>query len=199
MTTTFGRYKERRVNGLIWDRYLVGVGNCQTESTYTPREESRNGHCAHVRENGERMITILSFPEGTLFPTLNFRRPDGKRFSQATPPKSLRLHRIYHLQQKIFGENVMCASLPSISRRKAHQGKIAVVVFFHIPSVPPRLPACHPFSNRLSGTPTILKLSVMPIIITPPSVFANAAMIRASSLADGIFSFISREDVSSYL
>jgi hypothetical protein len=52
MTTIYGRYKERRVNGLIWDRSPSGASIFQTEGAYTPREERMNGLLAHVRENG---------------------------------------------------------------------------------------------------------------------------------------------------
>jgi hypothetical protein len=52
MNITSGRYKERRVNGLIWDKYSSGASTCQTEGASTPREESMNAHLAQVRENG---------------------------------------------------------------------------------------------------------------------------------------------------
>jgi len=37
MTITSGRYKERRVNGLIWDRYSSGASMSQTKSTSSER------------------------------------------------------------------------------------------------------------------------------------------------------------------
>ena len=54
------------------------------------------------------MITVLPLQRELYFPTLNFRRPDEKRFSQAPPLKSLTFHLIYHLQQKKSSVRMAC-------------------------------------------------------------------------------------------
>jgi hypothetical protein len=60
MTTTSGRYKERRVNGLIWDRYPSGTGTSQTEGVSIPREKRMNGLLTHVRENSYDVKLLMS-------------------------------------------------------------------------------------------------------------------------------------------
>jgi hypothetical protein len=51
MTTTDGRYKERRVNGLIWDKYPSDASTYQIEGASTSREESVNGHLTFWRDS----------------------------------------------------------------------------------------------------------------------------------------------------
>lgn len=80
---------KRRLSCPFWDRYPSSAGPCQIEGASTPREESMNGHLAHVRDNGGFMITVIYFTEGTLFITLNSSIPDMERFPQATPYQCL--------------------------------------------------------------------------------------------------------------